>query len=101
MASLVVDPLRSLSLGSWNWSSCPNRTLQTPVSWAPERCQLGRCNREAGARKMHTNLADRVIAAPDGDLMDARRDQFTDDRIASGIVWSDGDYLARLPADRV
>src|SRR6516225_6725476 len=79
----------------------PNRTLPTPVSWAPERCQLGRCNREAGARKMHTNLTGRVIAAPDDDLMDARRDQFTDDRIASGIVWSDAHYLPRRPADGV
>jgi hypothetical protein len=50
---------------------------------------------------MHTNLADRVIAAPDDDLIGARRDQFADDWIASRIVWSDADDLARLPAARI
>ena len=73
------------------------------VSRARERraCSSGRCYHEASARKMNANLANRVIAAPDDDLMDARRDQFTDYRIASGIVWSDADDLARLPADGV
>ena len=62
---------------------------------------LGGRDGEAGARKMHTNLADLAIAAPDDDLMDARGDQFADDRIASGIVRSDGNRLARLPADGI
>ena len=50
---------------------------------------------------MDTDLADRGIAAPDDDLMYARRNQFADDRIASGIVRSNADDLARLPADRI
>ena len=62
---------------------------------------LGRCDHEAGARKMDTDLADRGIAAPDDDLMYARRNQFADDRIASGIVRSNADDLARLPADGI
>src|SRR5215470_15297929 len=62
---------------------------------------LGRCNYEAGAWKMHTDLADGGIAASDDDLMDARGDQFADDRVASGIIRRDGDGLARLPADGV
>ena len=35
---------------------------------------------------MHTHLTDLRMAAPDDDLIDARSDQFTDDRITSGIV---------------
>ena len=62
---------------------------------------LGRCDHEAGPRKMDTDLADRGIAAPDDDLMYARRNQFADDRIASGIVRSNADDLARLPADGI
>src|SRR3954454_17365114 len=58
---------------------------------------LGRRNHEAGAWKMHTDLADRGLAASDDDLMDARGDQFADDRIASGVVRSNADDLARLP----
>jgi hypothetical protein len=61
----------------------------------------GLCDHEAGARKMDTDLADRGIAAPDDDLMYARRNQFADDRIASGIVRSNADDLARLPADGI
>ena len=57
---------------------------------------LGRCDHEAGARKMDTDLADRGIAAPNDDLMYARRNQFADDRITSGIVRSNADDLARL-----
>jgi hypothetical protein len=62
---------------------------------------LERCDHEAGARKMDTDLADRGIAAPDDDLMYARRNQFADDRIASGIVRGNADDLARLPADGI
>ena len=62
---------------------------------------LGRRNHEAGAWKMHTDLADRGFAASDDDLMDARGDQFADDRIASGIVRSNADDLARLPPDGI
>src|SRR5579872_1191563 len=62
---------------------------------------LGRCNYESGAWKMHTDLADRRIAASDDDLMDTRGDQFADDRVASGIVRSHADDLARLPADGI
>jgi hypothetical protein len=62
---------------------------------------LGRCDHEAGTRKMDTDLADRGIAAPDDDLMYARRNQFADDRIASGIVRSNADDLPRLPADGI
>jgi hypothetical protein len=50
---------------------------------------------------MHTHLTDLRIAASDDDLIDARSDQFTDDRITSGIVRCDGDGLAGLPADGV
>src|SRR5499427_2812906 len=62
---------------------------------------LGRRNHEAGAWKMHTDLADRGFAASNDDLMDARGDQFADDRIASGIVRSNADDLARLPPDGI
>src|ERR1043166_8653034 len=62
---------------------------------------LGRRNHEAGAWKMHTDFADRGFAASDDDLMDARGDQFADDRIASGIVRSNADDLARLPPDGI
>src|SRR6266705_3094913 len=83
--------------------------LCSSTGWVRERssCQarariaLGRCDHEAGARKMDTDLADRGIAAPDDDLMYARRNQFADDRIASGIVRSNADDLARLPADGI
>ena len=50
---------------------------------------------------MDTNLADRGITAPDDDLMYARRNQFADDRVASSIVRSNADDLARLPADGI
>ena len=50
---------------------------------------------------MHANLADLAITASDHDLMDVRGDQFTDDRVASGIVRRDGNGLARLPADGI
>src|SRR3954467_7645309 len=62
---------------------------------------LGRRNHEAGAWKMHTDLADRGFAASDDDLMNARGDQFADDRIASGIIRSNADDLARLPPDGI
>src|SRR5262245_27233576 len=62
---------------------------------------LGRRNHEAGAWKMHTDLADRGFAASNDDLMDARGDQFADDRIASGIVRSNADDLPRLPSDGI
>src|SRR4051794_32864750 len=62
---------------------------------------LGRRNHEAGAWKMHTDFADRGFAASDDDLMDARGDQFADDRIASGIVRSNADDLAKLPPDGI
>ena len=62
---------------------------------------LGWRNHEAGAWKMHTDVADRGFAASDDDLMDARGDQFADDRIASGIVRSNADDLARLPPDGI
>src|SRR5262245_40802030 len=62
---------------------------------------LGRRNHEAGAWKMHTDLADHGFAASNDDLMDARGDQFADDRIASGIVRSNADDLARLPPDGI
>src|SRR3954467_7608420 len=62
---------------------------------------LGRRNHEAGAWKMHTDLADRGFAASDDDLMDVQGDQFADDRIASGIVRSNADDLAGLPADGI
>ena len=50
---------------------------------------------------MHADLADRGIAASDDDLMDARGDQFADDRVAPGIIRCDGDGLAKLPADGI
>ena len=62
---------------------------------------LGRSNYEAGAGKMHTDLADGGIVASDDDLMDARGDQFADDGVAAGIIRRDGDDLAWLPADGV
>jgi hypothetical protein len=62
---------------------------------------LGWRNYEAGAWKMHTDLADGGSAASDDDLMNARGDQFADDRVASGIIRRDRDDLARLPADGV
>src|SRR5215467_14232713 len=46
----------------------------------------GRHHDKAGTWKMHANLADLTITASDRDLMDVRGDQFTDDRVASGIV---------------
>src|SRR5205814_5927584 len=45
---------------------------------------------------MHANLADLAITASDHDLMDVRGDQFTDNRVASGIVRRDGNGLARF-----
>ena len=74
----------------------PDQTNASDLS--AQRWQLGGRNHEAGAWKMHTDLADFVIAAPDNDLIGARGDQFADDRIASGIVRSDADCLARFPA---
>ena len=62
---------------------------------------LGRRNHEAGPRKMHSDLADRGFAASDDNLMDAQSDQFADDRIASGIVRSNADDLAKLPPDGI
>lgn len=50
---------------------------------------------------MYADLAEFAIAAADGDLMDVRGDQFPRDRIASGIVRSDGNCLAGLPTDGV
>jgi hypothetical protein len=71
------------------------------VSWAPAHYRLYRCNDKAGAWKMHANLADLTITTPDHDLMDLRGDQFTDNRVASGIVRRDGNGLARFPTDRI
>src|ERR1700745_3297935 len=62
---------------------------------------LCRCNHKAGAWKMHANLADLTITASDHDLMDVRGDQFTDNRVASGIVRRDGNGLARFPTDGI
>src|SRR5262245_17334612 len=59
------------------------------------------CNHKAGAWKMHANLADLTITASDHDLMDLRGDQFTDNRVASGIVRRDGNGLARFPTDGI
>src|SRR5262245_60898841 len=58
----------------------------------PSRCRVAlcRCNHKAGAWKMHANLADLTITASDHDLMDVRGDQFTDNRVASSIVPTDG-----------
>ena len=50
---------------------------------------------------MHANLPDLTITASDHDLMDVRGDQFTDDRVASGIVRRDGNGLARFPTDGI
>ena len=50
---------------------------------------------------MHANLADLTITASDHDLMDARGDQFTDNRVASSIVRRDGYGLARFPTDGI
>ena len=71
------------------------------IGWHILLPALGRRNHEAGAWKMHTDLADRGFVASDDDLMDARGDQFADDRIASGIVRSNADDLARLPPDGI
>src|SRR6185437_333595 len=71
--------------------------LRPPVSWASAHYRLCRCNHKAGAWKMHANLADLTITASDHDLMDVRGDQFTDDRVASGIVRRDAYALARFP----
>src|SRR5262249_30955100 len=61
----------------------------------------GRHHDKAGTWKMHANLADLTITASDHDLMDVRGDQFTDDRVASGIVRRDGNGLARFPTDGI
>ena len=58
-------------------------------------------NGKAGAWKMHANLADLTITASDHDLMGVRGDQFTDNRVASGIVRRDGHGLARFPTDGI
>src|SRR5262249_29148525 len=50
---------------------------------------------------MHANLADLTITASDHDLMDVRGDQFTDNRVVSSIVRSDGNGLARFPTDGI
>ena len=81
-------------------SSCPRLDL-ADTGRASVGLALGRCNYEAGAWKMHTDLADGEIAASDDDLMDARGDQFADDRISSGIVRSNADDLPRLPSDGI
>src|SRR5947209_14670722 len=62
---------------------------------------LCRCNHKAGAWKVHANLADLTITASDHDLMDVRRNQFTDNRVASSIVRRDGNGLARFPTNRI
>src|ERR1700686_2201437 len=61
----------------------------------------GQHHDKTGAWEMHTDLSDCGIAATDDDLMDARGDQLADDRIASSIVWSNADDLARFPTDRI
>ena len=72
--------------------------MRIPILLAALQIALGRCDHEAGARTMDTDLADRGIAAPDKDLTYTRRNQFADDWIASGIVRSNADDdLARLP----
>src|SRR5882757_6699593 len=58
----------------------------------------GRHHDKTGAWKMYTDLSDCGIAASDDDLTDARGDQLADDRVASGIIRSNADDLARLPA---
>src|SRR6267154_6531192 len=65
--------------------------LRPPVSWASAHYRLRRCHHKAGAWKMHANFADLTITASDHDLMGVRGDQFTDNRVASGIVRHDGD----------
>ena len=80
---------------------CPRDWTLTDIGRASAGIALGRRNHEAGAWKMHTDLADRGFAASDDDLMDVRGDQFADDRIAPGIVRSNADDLARLPPDGI
>src|SRR5258707_4292762 len=72
-----------------------------PVSWASAHYRLRRCHHTAGAWKMHANFADLTITASDHDLMGVRGDQFTDNRVASGIVRHDGNGLARFPTDGI
>src|SRR5262249_25595925 len=83
------------------WAETSRSTSLQLYGRASVGIALGRRNHEAGARKMHTDLADRGFAASNDDLMDARGDQFADDRIASGIVRSNADDLARLPPDGI
>ena len=78
--------------------------ISVPVGGQPRefKCQkahdrLCRCNHKAGAWKMHANLTDLTITASDHDIMDVRGDQFTNNRVASGIVRRDGNGLARFP----
>ena len=75
--------------------------MRPPVSWAPARYRLCRCNDKAGACKMHANLPDLTVTASDHDLMDVRGDQFTNDRVASSIVRRDGNGLAKCPTDGI
>src|SRR5262249_60030805 len=62
---------------------------------------LCRCDHKAGAGKMHADLSDLAITAPDHDLVDVRGDQFTDNGVASSIVRRDGNGLARFPTDGI
>ena len=71
--------------------------LRAHFDWLDQTLADGRSFLQGPA----AGLADRGIAAPDDDLMYARRNQFADDRIASGIVRSNADDLARLPADGI
>jgi hypothetical protein len=104
LLSGVIDAIINQDSGHARPGAHQHRHLparQPSVNRGVRRFALGRRNHEAGAWKMHTDLADRGFAASDDDLMDARGDQFTDDRIASGIVRRNADHLARLPPDGI
>src|SRR5438874_13543741 len=91
-----VEHLRSKDAGPHTLSTAAKlQPLRPPVSWASAHYRLRRCHHKAGAWKMHANFADLTITASEHDLMGVRGDQFTDNRIASGIVRRDGNGLAR------
>src|SRR3981189_209692 len=98
----LFEHLRSKDAGPHTLSTAAKlQPLRPPVSWASAHYRLRRCHHKAGAWKMHANFADLTITASDHDLMDVRGYQFTDNRVASGIVRRDGNGLARLPTDGI
>ena len=77
--------------------ACWHVLVESPHDCKPlgaERCALGRCQSararrlglrgrrhpEADAREVHHDLAERRLAAPDGDLVDRRRHELAGDR---------------------